>query len=244
MARKYDIRGLLERVTLLQAFRAASPAVSTTLTTAVAIDDSAFAVAAITGFVAADPVLLLGQNGDGDMVTAGTPSALSIPSTTPIKVPAKIGSKLYRMTGTDLGDFQGGVTLTGSSTLNRVYGSIGRTPIASFVTQGTMGGAAKLRDFSPEALQFAFGHPEKTSGNGAAATPWSGAVRGSQIGTEGIMVIRASGLMDDGVTTFTLDYVNAKISAQINDTLGGGSDTATIGVQWDCTCLVYRDSDH
>lgn len=245
MARKYDLRGLLERVTLLQAFRAASPAVSTTVaTTAVAIDDTAMTVASITSFVAADPMLLVGQNGDGDLLTLGTPSGSSLPSTQPIKVPAKIGSKVYRMAATDLGDFAGGVTLSGSSTLNRVYGSIGRTPIATFVTQGQMGGAAKLRDFSPEALQFAFGHPETASGNGAAGTPWSGAVRGAQIGREGIMVIRASGLMNDGVTVFTLDWVNAKISAQISDTLGGGSDTATIGVQWDASCLVYRDSDH
>jgi len=243
--RKYDPRGLLERVNLIQAFRLASPAVNTSVgATPVVIDDTSIGVAAITGFLAADPVLLVGQNGDGDLVTLGTPSGTSLPTAQPIKVPAKSGSKVYRMTATDLGDFAGGVQFTGGSTLNRVYGSIGRTPLTSFVTQGQMGGGVKLRDWSPEALQFAFGHPETTSGNGAAATPWSGAVRGAKIGTEGLMVIRASGVMDDGVTIFTFDWVNAKIAAQINTTLGGGSDTATIDVTWDATCLVYRDSDH
>jgi hypothetical protein len=244
MARKHDVSELLRRITALEKYTIATGTKLDTniATTPVAAGDATLTVASITNAADTDYIALVGQSGAVDLLrVGGTPSSGSIPLAYKSKINAAVGSRVVEMTRTVLGDLDdSGVTVNSSAQLVDVTASTSLLPIFSFITGGTLGFSANMREMSIENWLVAHGIPEaQAAGAGTASDPFGAAITGLTMGTEALTIYRCVGLMADGVTTMWADFGNAVVAPNTNTQLGG-SQPGSLGLSGRATCFVPR----
>lgn len=213
MPRLNNAQELFRRLDSLQVFRQAG-STQTTLAAAYTASQATLNLTSSTGFTANDAVIVAGSDGAELLaITAVTPTS-AVPLLQPAVLANPSGSLVYRATGVSLGELEeGGIRLGGQAPLVPINSALKGAPIAYFYGYGDFSASFGLLGFNVLNLQTMFGITESEVGSGVSATPWAGAFKGSNIGTQGIQVVRATGVRQDGQTV-VVDFCDAKIEPQ------------------------------
>lgn len=241
--RTYDIKELVRLISQLQLFTIPSTTHGdTTIATSPVTQGAAtVTVAAATNFIDQDYALLIGQGGEADLLqVSGAPVGTTITLAQKSAIAAAVGSRFVEMSAVDLGHLdESGITMTGSANIVDIPASTSKLPLASYLSTGTLGGSANLRGFNVANMQAVFGIAENVLGTGSTTDPFTAPISGLKMGSQSVAVLRGKGTMVDGVSTFWLDFVQATIAPSLN-TQVGGTNPATLGLQFRCTAIVPR----
>jgi hypothetical protein len=238
MPRLNNAQELFRRLDSLQVFRQAG-STQTTLGAAYTAGATALNVASMTGFTANDAVIVAGSDGAEVLaVTAVTPTS-AVPLLQPAVLANPSGSLLYRATAVNLGELEeSSIRMSGQAPLVPINSALKGFPIAYFYGYGDFSASFGLLGFNILNLQTIFGITESEIGTGASATPWAGALKGGNVGTQGIQCLRATGVRQDG-STVVVDFGDAKIEPQGEISLARNAATP-LPCTLRCTTIVVR----
>jgi hypothetical protein len=123
-----------------------------------------------------------------------------------------IGAVVKEMTRVALGHIaEDSAEIAGAPTINAVPAATSKTPVAYISVGGELTFRFGLLGFNIENLQTAFGAPESVQGTGTPADPYRGAIGRAQMGGQGLLCIKFTGLRKDGWTV-ELDAVGCSIT--------------------------------
>jgi hypothetical protein len=196
----------------LQVFRQVPAGGSTTAAAAITAGATAVNFGSTATFASGDPLFIVGATGtELNAITAVTPST-AVPLLYPAQMANPSGSQLLEAVATDLGHLdQSGLVIDPQSPLAAVFSALGHTPIAYLRGYGELMAQVALLGFNILNLQTLFGTTESEAGTGTSGSPYSAAIVGASVGTQGIQCVRATGLRVDG-STVILDLNNAVIA--------------------------------
>lgn len=240
MPRLNNSSEFFKSVTSVKIFRAKTGTFgSTTLSSLAAYGATSLTVAATTNFADNDHLIINGSGGVELNQIDGAPTSSSIPLEWKLQFAQGSGATVIEAQEIDLGKVaQGGVTLSSSFSQQGIFSAQDTTAVAFFAGEGEISFNFGLLGFNGLNLQLAFGAPELEQGAGTTADPYIAGIKGTDIATLGVNIVRFTGTRFDDAA-FALDFNDVKIE-------GGGSvtfgrQTATeIPIAGKCTSIVLR----
>lgn len=206
---------LFKHLDSLSVFRVVSGGGSTTAAAAITAGATTLNFGSTTNFAASDPIILSGASAT-ELLTIGaavTPTT-AVPLLRPAAAANPSGTAIYEAVETVLGHVQqGGVQLSGQAPLTAIFSAIRQSPLVYIRGYGELQASFGLLGFNIPNLMTAFGITEAEGGAGTSADPYRGFIGGSQIGTQGLQVFRATGTRFDGATIIA-DFCNAFVEPQ------------------------------
>jgi len=239
MPRLNDGTELWKALTDLSAYRIAAAGGDTVLTAAVVLPGVAsVSVSATTGFASLDPVAIVGTGGV-ELNTIGGAPALAMPLKYKTAFAHAVGARFVELASAALGHLEeGGIAVDPSMDQIAINSAIASGPVAYMIASGELKFGFGLLGFNGPNWQFWTGTPELETGAGTAADPYQVGIGVSTMGTEGLMVLRGSGFLQNGKNVF-VDFCNARVSPtgglKINR-----KDAAILPCQVSCTNIVVR----
>lgn len=191
---------IVQQLTSIDAYRAASGEHGDTVTTAaLAKSGAALAVAAITNFGANDPVLINGSGGPELNEISAAPAGLAIALKRKALFAQAAGARVLEMAQVALGHIaEDSAEISGTNPANAVTAATSRVPIAYIAGGGELSFRFGLLGFNIENIQLAFGITEDVEGMGTVADPFQGSINASNVGTFGPLCFRGRGVRPDG----------------------------------------------
>jgi hypothetical protein len=206
----------IKSITSVRFVRQALTPVTTTTTAAVtgAGTETTVAVSGITGFVAADECLIIGDGGV-ELVTIGTPNA-TMPVTPPPLIPQSSGATFARGLSVSFGKFsQGSINWTGSRQLTAIFEEIGDAPLYYMPGPTEFGCTFGLFNYNGPNIQRLMGYEEAETGDGAAEATAYQSILGKSAQTLQSEIVFVLKLLRFDGKKFELQFCNAFFEANI-----------------------------
>ena len=238
MPRQNDGTELWKALTDLSAYRIAAAGGDTIVTPSISVGMSSVSVSATTGFASLDPIAIVGTGGVELNAIGGAP-AIAMPLKYKTAFAHAAGARFVEMAVAALGHLEeGGIAVDPSMDQIAINSAIATGPVAYMIASGELKFGFGLLGFNGPNWQFWTGTPEAEIGTGVAADPYQVGIGVASMGTEGLMVLRASGFLQNGKNVF-VDFCNARVSPtgglKINR-----KEAAILPCQVSCTNIVVR----
>jgi hypothetical protein len=155
-------------------------------------------VAVATNFASNDPAYIAGDQG-AELNEVSSVAAQVITWKRKRLYADSIGAIVKEMLRIPLGHIgEDSAQISGAPTINAVPAATSKTPVAYISVGGELTFSFGLLGWNIENVQLAFGAPESVLGVGTPADPYRGAVGRAQMGGQGLLCIKFTGLRKDG----------------------------------------------